>query len=152
MTVQDLENLKPGDIPHFDLEAMQVLVDATFRIPVNLGEDHDHRGMYKAIAVPVNLPNDHKGYRLSIMRRDGKDGKYLTIIWSETLKLKDGGFVLSNHEANTPATTEHDIATQSNYLRVSPSPFVFRLNVGVVNQEPEKLRIKSLGPFSGDKK
>lgn len=150
MTVQDLENIKPGDIPHFDLEAMKTLVDATFRIPVNLGEDHDHRGMYKAIAVPVNLPDDHKGYRLSVMRRDGKDGKYLSIIWSETLKLKDDGFVLSNHEADVPASTEHDIATQSNYLRVSPSPFVFRLKVNVINQTPDKLQIKLLGPFSGD--
>ena len=148
MTVQDLENIKPGDIPHFDLETMPVFIDVTFRIPVNLGEDHDHRGMYKAMAVPVNLPDGHKGYYLSVIRRDGDDGEYLSIIWTETLKLKEGGFVLSNHEADVPAETEHDNIIRSNYLRVSSSPFVFRLNVGVDNQEPEKLRIKLFGPFS----
>lgn len=148
MTVQDLENIKPGDIPQFDLEAMRVFTDVTFRIPVNLGEDHDHRGMYKAAAAPVNLPNGHKGYHLSVIRRDGDDGEYLSVIWTETLKLKEGGFVLSNHEADVPAETEHSTIIRSNYLRVSPSPFVFCLNVGVDNQEPEKLRIKLLGPFS----
>lgn len=148
MTVQDLENIKPGDIPQFDLEAMRVFTDVTFRIPVNLGEDHDHRGMYKATAVPVNLPDGHKGYYLSVIRRDGDDGEYLSIIWTETLKLKEGGFVLSNHEVDVPAETEHSTIIRSNYLRVSPSPFVFRLNVGVVDQEPEKLRIKLFGPFS----
>lgn len=147
MTVQDLENIKPGDIPHIDLEKMQVLVDVTFRIPVNLGDDHDHRGMYKAIAVPVNLPNDHKGYRLSVMRRDGKDGKYLTIIWSETLKLKDGGFVLSNTEAEI---TENVSAIASYYIRHSASPFVLRLKVSVLRETLEKLNIKLLGPFSGE--
>lgn len=148
MTVQDLENIKPGDIPRIDLETMPVLVDATFRIPVNFGEDHDHRGMYKAAAAPVNLPNGHKGYCLSVIRRDGDDGEYLSVIWTETLKLKEGGFVLSNHEVDVPAETEHSTIIRSNYLRVSPSPFVFRLNVGVIPDEPEKLRIKLLGPFS----
>ena len=148
MTVQDLENIKPGDIPHFDLETMPVLVDATFRIPVNLGEDHDHRGIYKAMAVPINLSNGHKGYSLSVMKRDEVDIKQPSLIWSETLRLKDDGFTLSNHEANAPVNIEQDMAVPSNYLRVSPSPFVLRLNVGVVDQEPEKLRIKLLGPFS----
>nr|DAV10600.1 MAG TPA: hypothetical protein [Caudoviricetes sp.] len=148
MTVQDLENLKPGDIPQIDLEAMPVFADVTFRIPVNLGEDHDHRGMYKAMATPVDLPNGHKGYYLSVIRRDGDNGEYLSIIWTETLKLKEGGFVLSNHEVDVPAEIEHNTIIRSNYLRISPSPFVFRLNVGVDNQEPEKLHIKLLGPFS----
>ena len=148
MTVQDLENLKPGDIPHFDLETMPVFTDVTFRIPVNLGEDHDHRGMYKAMAVPINLSNGHKGYSLSVTKRDEVDRKQLSLIWSETLRLKDDGFTLSNHEANAPVNIEQDMAVPSNYLRVSPSPFVLRLNVSVVDQEPEKLRIKLLGPFS----
>lgn len=148
MTVQDLENLKPGDIPHIDLEAMPVLTDVTFRIPVNFGEDHDHRGMYKATAVPVNLPNGHKGYGLSVTKRDEADRRQLSRIWSETLRMKDDGFTLSNHEANAPVDTERDMAVPSNYLRISPSPFVLRLNVSVDNQEPEKLRIKLLGPFS----
>lgn len=148
MTVQDLENIKPGDIPQIDLEAMPVFTDATFRIPVNLGEDHDHRGMYKAMAVPINLSNGHKGYSLSVMKRDEVDIKQPSLIWSETLRLKDDGFTLSNHEANAPVNIKQDMAVPSNYLRVSPSPFVLRLNVGVVDQEPEKLRIKLLGPFS----
>lgn len=148
MTVQDLENIKPGDIPQFDLEAMRVFTDVTFRIPVNFGEDHDHKGMYKAMAVPINLSNGHKGYSLSVMKRDEVDIKQPSLIWSETLRLKDGGFTLSNHEANAPVNIEQDMAVPSNYLRVSPSPFVLRLNVGVVDQEPEKLQIKLLGPFS----
>lgn len=148
MTVQDLENIKPGDIPRIDLETMPVLADATFRIPVNLGEDHDHRGMYKAMAVPINLSNGYKGYSLSVTKRDEVDRRQLSLIWSETLKLKDGGFTLSNHEANAPVNIEQDMTVPSNYLRVSPNPFVLRLNVGVVDQEPEKLRIKLLGPFS----
>lgn len=148
MTVQDLENLKPGDIPHFDLEKMPVLADATFRIPVNLGEDHNHRGMYKAMAVPINLPNGHKGYSLSVTKRDEVDKRQLSRIWSETLRMKDDGFILNNHEANAPVDTERDMAVSSRYLRISPSPFVLRLNVSVDNQEPEKLRIKLLGPFS----
>lgn len=152
MTVQDLENLKPGDILHIDLEAMPVLVDVAFRIPVNLGEDHNHRGMYKAMAVPVNLPNGHKRYRLSVMKRDEVDRKQLSLIWSETIGLKDNGFILSNYEANTPIDTEHDMAVPSNYLRISPSPFVLRLKVGVFHETPEKLQIKLLGPFSGDQK
>ena len=152
MTVQDLENLKPGDIPHIDLEAMPVLVDVTFRIPINLGEDYNHEGMYKAMAVPVNLPNGHKGYRLSVMRRDEVDRKQLSLIWSETIGLKDSGFILSNYEANTPVDIESDVAVPSNYLRVSPSPFVLRLKVSVLHDMPEKLQIKLLGPFSGDKK
>lgn len=148
MTVQDLENIKPGDIPRIDLETMPVFIDVTFRIPVNLGEDHDHRGIYKAMAVPINLSNDHKGYSLSVMKRDEVDIKQPSLIWSETLRLKDDGFTLSNHEANAPVNIEQDMAVPSNYLRVSPSPFVLRLNVGVDNQEPEKLQIKLLGPFS----
>ena len=152
MTVQDLENLKPGDIPHIDLEAMPVLVDVTFRIPVNLGEDHNHRGMYKAMAVPVNLPNGHKGYSLSVMKRDEVDRRQLSLIWSETLRMKDDGFTLSNHEANAPVDTEHDMAVPSNYLRVSPNPFVLRLKVSVFHETPEKLNIKLLGPFSQENK
>ena len=152
MTVQDLENLKPGDIPHIDLEAMPVLVDVAFRIPVNLGEDHNHRGMYKAMAVPVNLPNGHKGYHLSVMKRDEVDRKQLSLIWSETIGLKDDGFILSNYEANTPVDTECEVAVPSNYLRVSPSPFVLRLKVSVLHETPEKLQIKLLGLFSGDQK
>lgn len=148
MTVQDLENIKPGDIPRIDLETMSVFIDVTFRIPVNLGEDHNHRGMYKAMAVPINLPDGHKGYSLSVMKRDEVDIKQPSLIWSETLRLKDGGFTLSNHEANAPVNTEQDMAVPSNYLRVSPSPFVLRLKVSVLHETPEKLQIKLLGPFS----
>lgn len=128
---------------------MSAFVDVTFRIPVNLGEGYDHRGMYKAAAAPINLPDDHKGYNLVVMKRDRDDRNHLSLVWSETLKLKEGGFVLSNHEVNAPALTDEDIVFPSNYLRISPSPFVLRLKVSVVSDEPEKLSIKLIGPFSG---
>ena len=100
------------------------------------------------MAVPINLPNGYKGYSLFVTKRDEVDRRQLSRIWSETLRMKDGGFTLSNHEANAPVDIERDMAVTSSYLRISPSPFVLRLNVSVDNQEPEKLRIKLLGPFS----
>lgn len=148
MTVQDLENLKPGDIPHIDLEAMQVFTDVTFRVPINLGKDFNHEGKYKAVAVPVDLPEGHHGYGLYIMKQD--ENKHLNIIWSETIKLKDGGFVLSNTEADEAEITERLFAVASYYIRHSASPFVLRFKVGVFQQAPEKLNIKLLGPFSGE--
>lgn len=148
MTVQDLENIKPGDIPHFDLEAMQVFTEVTFRIPVNMGVGINHKGKYKAVVVPVDLPEGHHGYGLYIMKQD--ENKHLNIIWSETIKLKDDGFVLSNTEANEEEITERMSAITSIYVRFSESPFVLRLKVGVFQQAPEKLNIKLLGPFSGE--
>lgn len=148
MTVQDLENLKPDDIPHIDLEAMPVFTDVTFRIPINMGNDVNHEGKYKAVAVPVDLPEGHHGYGLYLMKQD--ENKHLSIIWSETIKLKDGGFVLSNTEADKAEITESVTAIASYYIRHSASPFVLRLNAGVFNQAPDKLRIKLLGPFSGE--
>lgn len=145
MTVQDLENLKPGDIPHIDLEAMPVFTDVTFRIPIDIGKDFNHEGKYKAVAIPVDLPEGHHGYGLYIMRQD--ENKHFNILWSETIKLKDGGFVLSNTEAEI---TENVSAIASYYIRHSASPFVLRLKVGVFQQAPEKLNIKLLGPFSGE--
>ena len=145
MTVQDLENLKPGDIPHIDLEAMPVFTDVTFRIPIDIGKDFNHEGKYKAVAIPVDLPEGHHGYRLYIMRQD--ENKYFNILWSETIKLKDDGFVLSNTEAEI---TENVSAIASYYIRHSASPFVLRLKVSVLRETPEKLNIKLLGPFSGE--
>ena len=145
MTVQDLENLKPSDIPHIDLEAMPVFTDVTFRIPIDIGKDFNHEGKYKAVAIPVDLPEGHHGYGLYIMRQD--ENKHLSIIWSETIKLKDGGFVLSNTEAEI---TENVSAIASYYIRHSASPFVLRLKVSVLRETPEKLNIKLLGPFSGE--
>lgn len=145
MTVQDLENLKPGDIPHIDLEAMPVFTDVTFRIPIDIGKDFNHEGKYKAVAIPVDLPEGHHGYGLYIMRQD--ENKHFNILWSETIKLKDGGFVLSNTEAEI---TENVSAIASYYIRHSASPFVLRLKVSVLRETPEKLNIKLLGPFSGE--
>nr|DAT10915.1 MAG TPA: hypothetical protein [Caudoviricetes sp.] len=145
MTVQDLENLKPGDIPHIDLEAMPVFTDVTFRIPIDIGKDFNHEGKYKAVAIPVDLPEGHHGYGLYIMRQD--ENKHFSILWSETIKLKDGGFVLSNAEAEI---TENVSAIASYYIRHSASPFVLRLKVSVLRETPEKLNIKLLGPFSGE--
>ena len=145
MTVQDLENLKPGDIPHIDLEAMPVFTDVTFRIPIDIGKDFNHEGKYKAVAIPVDLPEGHHGYGLYIMRQD--ENKHFNILWSETIKLKDGGFVLSNTEAEI---TENASAIASYYIRHSASPFVLRLKVSVFRETPEKLNIKLLGPFSGE--
>lgn len=145
MTVQDLENLKPGDIPHIDLEAMPVFTDVTFRIPIDIGKDFNHEGKYKAVAIPVDLPEGHHGYGLYIMRQD--ENKHFNILWSETIKLKDGGFVLSNTEAEI---TENMSAIASYYIRHSASPFVLRLKVSVLRETPEKLNIKLLGPFSGE--
>lgn len=145
MTVQDLENIKPGDIPHIDLEAMPVFTDVTFRIPINIGKDFNHEGKYKAVAIPVDLPEGHHGYGLYIMRQD--ENKHLNILWSETIKLKDGGFVLSNTEAEI---AENMPAIASYYIRHSASPFVLRLKVSVLRETPEKLNIKLLGPFSGE--
>lgn len=145
MTVQDLENLKPGDIPHIDLEAMPVFTDVTFRIPINISKGFNYEGKYKAVAIPVDLPEGHHGYGLYIMKQD--ENKHFSILWSETIKLKDGGFVLSNTEAeiaeNVPAIASH-------YIRHSASPFVLRLKVNVLRETPEKLNIKLLGPFSGE--
>ena len=145
MTAQDLENLKPGDIPHIDLEAMPVFTDVTFRIPIDIGKDFNHEGKYKAVAIPVDLPEGHHGYGLYIMRQD--ENKHFNILWSETIKLKDGGFVLSNTEAEI---TENVSAIASYYIRHSASPFVLRLKVSVLRETPEKLNIKLLGPFSGE--
>ena len=145
MTVQDLENLKPGDIPHIDLEAMPVFTDVTFRIPIDIGKDFNHEGKYKAVAIPVDLPEGHHGYGLYIMRQD--ENKHFNILWSETIKLKEGGFVLSNTEAEI---TENVSAIASYYIRHSASPFVLRLKVSVLRETPEKLNIKLLGPFSGE--
>lgn len=148
MTVQDLENLKPGDIPRIDLEVMPVFTDVTFRIPINIGKDFNHEGKYKAVVIPVDLPEGHHGYGLYIMKQD--ENKHFNILWSETIKLKDGGFILSNTEADEADITEKVSSIASFYIRHSASPFVLRLNVGVFNQAPEKLRIKLLGPFSGE--
>lgn len=145
MTVQDLENLKPGDIPHIDLEAMPVFTDVTFRTPIDIGKDFNHEGKYKAVAIPVDLPEGHHGYGLYIMRQD--ENKHFNILWSETIKMKEGGFVLSNTEAEI---TENVSAIASYYIRHSASPFVLRLKVSVLRETPEKLNIKLLGPFSGE--
>lgn len=145
MTVQDLENIKPGDIPHIDLEAMPVFTDVTFRIPIDIGKDFNHEGKYKAVAIPVDLPEGHHGYGLYIMRQD--ENKHFNILWSETIKLKEGGFVLSNTEAEI---TENVSTIASYYIRHSASPFVLRLKVSVLRETPEKLNIKLLGPFSGE--
>lgn len=148
MTVQDLENIKPGDIPRIDLETMPVLAEATFRIPVNLGEDHDHRGMYKATAVPVNLPNGHKGYYLSVIRRYGDNGEYLSIIWTETLKLKEGGFVPSNNKHHREHFPNEGHSDFSSYYHICATQFMLRLNIAVFRPAPEKITIKLIGPFA----
>lgn len=129
-----------------DLEKMPAMVNTTFRIPVNPGQDGSYRGTYEAMVIPAALPNYYNGYIIYITKQGENDEA--SIVWSETIKMVDGGFVLSDTELHKQPISETRPVTVSRYYHSSRDTLALRLNVAVFRAAPEKIDIKLTGPFS----
>lgn len=146
MTVQDLENIKPGDIPQFDLEEMPAMVNVTFRIPLKFEDPREYRGTYDAVAIPLTLPNGDDGFAIYVAKRNEEGVS--NVLWSETIRMKDGGFVPSNNKHHREHFPNGGHSDFSSYYHICATQFMLRLNIAVFRPAPEKITIKLIGPFA----
>lgn len=130
-----------------DLEKMPAMVSTTFRIPFNFEDDKQYKGTYRSMALPVTLPDGGDGYAICVIKLN-EDNSARTVIWSETVKMKEGGFVLVNHKPDDECFVNERSGVLTGYYHSLSSPFVLLLNVAVFRSAPEKIDIKLIGPFS----
>lgn len=130
-----------------DLENMPAMVSTTFRIPLKFEDGKQYIGQYRAAALPVTLPDDSDGYAIYVTKLN-EDNSARTTIWSETVKMKNGGFVLVNHKPDDECFADERSGVLTGYYHSCASPFVLLLNVAVFRPAPDKIDIKLTGPFS----
>lgn len=130
-----------------DLEKMPAMVSTTFRIPLDFEDDKQYKGTYRSAALPVTLPDGGDGYAIYVTKLS-EDNSSRTIIWSETIKMKEGGFVLVNHKPDDECFVNERSGVLTGYYHSCASPFALFLNVAVFRAAPEKIDIKLTGPFS----
>lgn len=146
MSALDLVNSKLGETPHFDLEEMPAMVNVTFRIPLKFEDPREYRGTYDAVAIPLTLPNGDDEFAIYVAKRN-EEG-ISNVIWSETVKMKGVGFVLSNNKYNKEHFPEGGHSDFSSYHHICSSQFMLRLNIAVFRAAPDKITINLTGPFS----
>lgn len=132
---------------NINLEKMPAMVSTTFRIPLDFEDDKQYKGTYRSASLPVTLPDGGDGYAICVTKLN-EDNSSRTIIWSETVKMKEGGFALVNYKPDDECFVNERSGVLTSYYHSCASPFALFLNVAVFRAAPEKIDIKLTGPFS----
>lgn len=146
MSITNSVHFRSGKLFRFDSEEMPAMVNVTFRIPLKFEDPREYRGTYDAVAIPLTLPDGGEGYAIYVAKRDEKDVS--DVIWSETIRMKDGGFVLSDSKHHRKHFPNGDHSDFSSYYHICATQFMLRLNIAVFRPAPEKITIELIGPFS----
>ena len=146
MSALDLVSFKSGGIHRFVMGEEPVMTNVTFRIPLKFEDPREYRGAYDAVAIPLTLPDGEDGYAIYVAKQD--EGGVSNVIWSETIRMKGVGFVLSDdkyYKENFPEGSHSDF---SSYYHTCASQFMLLLNIAVFRVAPDKISINLTGPFS----
>ena len=146
MSITNSVHFKSKKLACFDLEQMPAMVNVTFRIPLNFEDPREYKGTYDVAAIPLTFQDGEDGYAIYVAKRNENDVS--NVIWSETIRMKGTGFVLSNDKHHKEHFPEGNHSNFSSYYHICSSQFMLRLNIAVYRPAPEKIMVKLIGPFS----